>query len=107
MTGPTAASARARSDGGMRFLTLKYRGLRSGWAALAALIAEETGAGANDVEPWAAAGTPIGVRRALDDRTRRRMLAGVLNPGLAREAGSRGNHAMTFRAAGSRIRWLT
>src|SRR5262249_4518853 len=43
-----AGVPRREHEGGTRFLTLSTWGLRGGWAALAAVIAEETGAGAND-----------------------------------------------------------
>jgi AcrR family transcriptional regulator len=51
--------------------------------SLAALIAEETGVSADDVEPWIAANALMGVHRALLDDTRRRVLAGRRSPGLA------------------------
>jgi AcrR family transcriptional regulator len=45
--------------------------------ALAAVIAEETGAGADDVEPLAAAHALIGVHRSLIEFVRRRVAAGA------------------------------
>ena len=74
----------------MRFLTLKYRAVARRLGCACPADRRETGAGANDVKPWAAASTLIGVRHALDDYTRGRILAGALSPGLAREVGSRG-----------------
>ncbi len=52
--------------------------------SLAALIAEETGAGQDDVEPWVGAGALLGVHRALIDHVRRRTIAGA---GAAEVAG--------------------
>jgi AcrR family transcriptional regulator len=65
--------------------------------SLAALIAEETGAGVGDVKPWVAAHALMGVHRALVDYTRGRILAGVRTPRLAREVrvqGKRGLEAL-------------
>ena len=53
--------------------------------SLATLIAEETGAAADDVEPWVVANALIGVHRSLIDYVRRRTLAGTRVPELARE----------------------
>jgi AcrR family transcriptional regulator len=44
--------------------------------SLAALIAEETGARPEDVEPWVTANALIGIHRALIEFVRRRILAG-------------------------------
>jgi AcrR family transcriptional regulator len=63
-------------------------------ASLATLIAEETGARQDDVEPWVAANALMGVHRALVDHTRRRILAGARNPRLAREVRIRGQRAL-------------
>jgi AcrR family transcriptional regulator len=52
-------------------------------ASLAALIAEETGAGAAGVEPWVAANAMMGVHRRLIDYTRDRIVAGARHPELA------------------------
>jgi AcrR family transcriptional regulator len=52
--------------------------------SLAALIAEETGARADSIEPWAVANALIGVHRASVDFARQRIVAGARNPGLAR-----------------------
>jgi hypothetical protein len=62
--------------------------------SLAAHIAEETGAGTDDVEPWVAANALMGVHRALVDYTRTRVLAGARNPRLAREVRTRGKRAL-------------
>jgi hypothetical protein len=50
---------------------------------LAALVAEETGAGPDDVEPWVVAQALLGVHRALIDYVRRRVLAGATVPEIA------------------------
>jgi AcrR family transcriptional regulator len=62
--------------------------------SLASLIAEQTGAGAEDLEPWVAANALMGVHRALVDYTRRRILAGARNPRLARDVRTRGRRAL-------------
>jgi AcrR family transcriptional regulator len=63
-------------------------------ASLAALIADETGAAAEDVEPWVVANALMGVHRALVDYTRRRVVAGARNPGLARDVRAQGKRAL-------------
>ena len=54
-------------------------------AALAALLAAETGARAEDIEPWVAANALMGIHRALVDYTRRRIVAGARGARLARD----------------------
>jgi AcrR family transcriptional regulator len=63
-------------------------------ASLAALIAEETGAGADDVEPWVAANALMGIHRALVDYTRREIVAGARNPRLAHKVRAQGKRAL-------------
>jgi AcrR family transcriptional regulator len=63
-------------------------------SSLAALIAEETGAGAADVQPWVAANALMGVHRALVDFSRSRITAGARNPALAREVRAQGKRAL-------------
>jgi AcrR family transcriptional regulator len=53
--------------------------------SLAALIADETGSAANDVEPRAVANALLGVHRALIDYSRERALAGARASRIARE----------------------
>jgi AcrR family transcriptional regulator len=53
---------------------------------LAALLAEETGAGADDAEPRAAASALMGVQRAVVAHVRSSVLAGVRGRKLARSA---------------------
>jgi AcrR family transcriptional regulator len=53
-------------------------------AALADALTAETGAGDDDIEPWAVARTLIGLHRTVVDFSRREILAGTRNPTLAR-----------------------
>jgi AcrR family transcriptional regulator len=62
--------------------------------SLAALIAQETGADTDDIEPWVAANALMGVHQALIDYTRGRVVAGARNPGLDREVRARGRRAL-------------
>jgi AcrR family transcriptional regulator len=64
-------------------------------ASLATLIAEETGAGADDIEPWVAANAMMGVHRTLLDYTRRRIVAGARNPRLVRDFRAQAKRALT------------
>lgn len=68
--------------------------------AMAALLAEETGAGENDLEPWVVAHALIGLHQTLVDFTRRQILAGARNPGLARQVRRRTQSAVEFLARG-------
>ena len=61
---------------------------------LAALLAEEQGADAGEVEPWVVANAMMGVHRALVDYSRRRVVAGARHTGLAREIRSRADRAI-------------
>jgi AcrR family transcriptional regulator len=69
-------------------------------ASLAALLAEETGARTDDVEPWIVANALIGVHRALVDYTRRRIVAGVPSPRIVREVRSQGRKALAALEGG-------
>jgi AcrR family transcriptional regulator len=51
-------------------------------ASLSALLAEETGAGEDDIRPAVVANALMGVHRALIEHVRRRMLAGESGPEL-------------------------
>jgi AcrR family transcriptional regulator len=62
--------------------------------SLAAVIAEETGADVDEVEPWVAANALMGVHRALVAYTRRRILAGTPTRRLAREVHAQGRQAL-------------
>ena len=68
--------------------------------ALGRLIAEETGAAADDVTPRVAANALIGVHRALLDYVRRQALAGRHNPGLARGVRAQGKRALALLERG-------
>jgi len=64
--------------------------------SLAALLADETRAGAGDVRPWVAANALMGVHRALVHRTRRGIISGARNPKLAREVRAQGKQALAL-----------
>jgi AcrR family transcriptional regulator len=66
--------------------------------ALAALLAEETGAGG--VEPWAAANALMGVQRALVAHVRAQVLGGRRGPELAADARSQAARAFARLEAG-------
>jgi AcrR family transcriptional regulator len=51
--------------------------------SLAALIAEETGAAPDDIEPWAVANALMGVHRGMLHRSRHRVLNGITGDELA------------------------
>jgi AcrR family transcriptional regulator len=68
--------------------------------SLAALLADETGAAADDVAPWVAASAMMGVHRALVDFARRRILDGATPPGLGREVRAQGDRAMDLLETG-------
>ncbi len=61
--------------------------------ALTALIAEETGSRASDVEPRAVANALLGVHRALIDYSREQALAGARASRIARELSAQANQA--------------
>ena len=63
-------------------------------AALARLLAEETGAGADDLTPWVAANALIGLHRGLLEYVRQQALIGRTNPGLARSIRRQGERAV-------------
>jgi AcrR family transcriptional regulator len=69
-------------------------------ASLAALIADERGADADDIEPWVAANAMMGVHRALVDYARRRILEGARHPRLAREILAQSDQALTLLERG-------
>jgi AcrR family transcriptional regulator len=67
-----------------RSLLARERQIFEGYtASLAALLAEETGAAPDDVEPWVAATAMIGVHRRLVDFARARIVAGARHPAIA------------------------
>jgi AcrR family transcriptional regulator len=69
-------------------------------ASLALVIAEERGAGADDVEAWVAANALIGVHRALVHLTRRRILEGARHPRLHREVRAQAEAAFALLERG-------
>jgi AcrR family transcriptional regulator len=68
--------------------------------ALAALLAEETGARAGDVEAWAVANALMGVQRALVAHVRAQVLGGRRGPKLAADTRSQGRRAFARLEAG-------
>ena len=68
--------------------------------SLAALLAEETGAASDDVEPRVVADALMGVHRALVDYTRRRVVAGAHGPALRREVRAQGKRALAALEGG-------
>ena len=63
-------------------------------AALAGLLAEETGAEEDDVVPWVAANAMMGVHRSLVTAARRGILQGMDLPRLAQEIDSQAERAI-------------
>jgi AcrR family transcriptional regulator len=68
--------------------------------ALAHLLAGETGAEPDAIEPWVAANALLGLHRALVEHARRRVLDGARNPELARDLRARAEEARAMLAAG-------
>ena len=64
--------------------------------ALAALLAEETGARADDIRPRVAAHAMIGVHRALIDYSRGRIVDGDLGPRLTRDIRAQARRAFAL-----------
>jgi AcrR family transcriptional regulator len=62
--------------------------------SLAALLAEETRARTDAIEPWVAANALMGVHRALVHYARRQVVAGTRNPQLARQVRAQGRKAL-------------
>ena len=62
--------------------------------SLARLLAEETGAGPGDIEPWVAANAMMGVHRALVRLSRERVLAGATTNELQDELRAAGDAAL-------------
>ena len=62
--------------------------------SLARMLAEETGAGAGDIEPWVAANAMMGVHRALVRFTRERVLQGATTNEIQGELIDRGERAL-------------
>jgi AcrR family transcriptional regulator len=68
--------------------------------ALARLIAADTGASHDEVEPWVVARTLIGLHQATVDYSRREILAGTRNPALTRRVRRQTQHALQLLADG-------
>jgi AcrR family transcriptional regulator len=68
--------------------------------ALAALIAQETGAAPDAIEPWVVANALLGLHRALVGFSRRQVLSGVRGPKLARSVREEGQRALAVLARG-------
>ena len=62
--------------------------------SLARLLAEETGAGPGEIEPWVAANAMMGVHRALVRLSRERVLAGATTNELQSELTAAGERAL-------------
>lgn len=62
--------------------------------ALARLVAEETSAKPDDVEPWVVANALMGVHRGLVDYARARVLKGSTGPSLARRVRAQAEQAL-------------
>ena len=69
-------------------------------ASLAALLAEEHGAAATDVEAWVAASAMMSVHRSLVAHARRRVNDGVRHPRLAREVDAEADRALALLERG-------
>lgn len=61
--------------------------------SLAALIAEETGAAPDDIEPWAVANALMGVHRGMLNRSRHGVLNGITGEELALDVGAQAKRA--------------
>jgi AcrR family transcriptional regulator len=68
--------------------------------SLATLLAEETGASADDVEPWIAANALMGVHRTLLEDARRRALSGRRSRRLAIEVRGTAERALALLERG-------
>jgi len=64
------------------------------------VLAEESGAHADDVRPWVIANTLIGVHQALVEYSRREILAGTRNPELLRRVRRQTRRALDLLAQG-------
>ena len=70
-------------------------------ASLATLIADDTGAEADDLRPWVAAHALMGIHRTLISFVRRQLTEGAVDRArLVGEVKARGRHALDLLAAG-------
>jgi AcrR family transcriptional regulator len=67
---------------------------------LARLLAAETRAGSDDIEPWVVARTLVGLHQAAVDYSRHQILAGTRNPALARRVRRQTQAALDLLAVG-------
>jgi AcrR family transcriptional regulator len=81
-------------------LAREHQVLEGYTASLAALIAEETEAEPDAVEPWVAANALMGVHRRLIDFTRAKIIAGARHPDLAAEVLAEADRALALLAGG-------
>lgn len=96
-----ADAARVIADS--RALQTRERAIVAGYTeTLAALIAEETGAGGRDLEPWAVATALMGVQQALVDYIRAAAVGGRRGPMLAASAEAQAVRAFALLEAGLR-----
>jgi AcrR family transcriptional regulator len=100
----TGVAQMARVIRGSRTLQVREREILGDLTdALAGLIAEETGAGPGEMEPWLAAHAVLGLYASLLNLARDRVLSGVDGPELAaelRRQGRRGLSLLQFGLAG-------
>jgi AcrR family transcriptional regulator len=68
--------------------------------SLAAMLARERGAHADDVRPWIVADTLIGAHQAIVDYTRAQILGGARNPELLRRVRRQTRQALDLLAKG-------
>ena len=68
--------------------------------SLAALVREERGADADDIEPWVVANAMMGVHRALVHYTRGRVIAGARGERLARDVRAQAERALALLGDG-------
>jgi AcrR family transcriptional regulator len=69
-------------------------------SALADLLARETGATSDGLEPWVVARAMIGLHQAAVDYSRREILAGTRNPTLARRVQRQTRQALDLLSSG-------
>jgi AcrR family transcriptional regulator len=82
-------------------LRARERSIVAGYTtSLAAMLAEDTGAGPDDIEPQVAAAAMLGVTQALIDHARRRVVEGASSSALTRELRARADRAVQVLEAG-------
>jgi AcrR family transcriptional regulator len=68
--------------------------------ALAALLAAETGAGSDEIVPWAVARALVGLHQAVVNYSRHQILAGTRNPALSRRVRRQTQQALELLSDG-------